>query len=118
MVHDLKLYDENFERIKTGFKIREYRLYDEKRRKIKVGDTLRFIKLPEADQYLYVDVIGVEVFKNWYDCYQKYFDEDFKERYHTVSDVVDDTYNGYYSLEDSNKYGCCCLTFTNCRNQL
>lgn len=31
MLHDLKLYGENFDRMKSGSKTREYRLYDEKR---------------------------------------------------------------------------------------
>ena len=31
MLHDLKLYGKNFDRMATGLKIREYRLYDEKR---------------------------------------------------------------------------------------
>ena len=118
MLHDLKLYSENFDRLKSGFKTREYRLYDEKRRLINVGDTIRFIKLPDMDEYLYADVLAIEVFKNWYDCYEKYFDEDFKERYDSIQDVVDDTYSGgYYTKEDSDKYGCCCLTLSKVRKK-
>ena len=112
MVHDLKLYSENFDRLESGSKHREYRLYDEKRRLIKIGDTIRFIRLPDKNKYLFAEVTNVEVFKNWYDCYEKYFEEDFKERYSSVQDVVDDTYNGYYTKEDSDKYGCCCLTLS------
>ena len=40
MLHDLKLYSENFDRMKLGLKTREYRLYDEKRRLISEGDTI------------------------------------------------------------------------------
>ena len=116
MIHDLKLYSENFDRMKSDSKLREYRLYDEKRRLINIGDTIRFIKLPEKKDYLYADVVGIEVFKNWYDCYKKYFEEDFKDRYGTVQDVVDDTYSGgYYTKEDSDKYGCCCITLSRIR---
>ena len=116
MLHNLKLYGENFDGMKTGSKTREYRLYDEKRRLINVGDTIRFIKLPNMDEYLYADVLDIEIFKNWYDCYKKYFDEDFKNRYASVQDVVDDTYSvGYYTKEDSDKYGCCCLTLSKVR---
>lgn len=116
MTHDLKLYEENFERIKSGNKIREYRLYDEKRRKINVGDTIRFIKLPSMDQFLYAEVADIEIFKDWHSCYAKYFEEDFKDRYSSVQDVVDDTYSGgYYTKEDSDKYGCCSLTLSKVR---
>ncbi len=44
MMHDLKLYSENFDRIKSGFKTREYRLYDEKRRLINELCKLKMIK--------------------------------------------------------------------------
>ena len=116
MLHDLKLYSDNFDRMKSGSKLREYRLYDEKRSLINIGDTIRFIKLPEKKDYLYADVERIEIFKNWYDCYKKHFEEDFKERYDTVQDVVDDTYSGgYYTKEDSDKYGCCCITLSRVR---
>ena len=116
MVHDLKLYKENFERLTEGLKQREYRLYDEKRRLIKVGDTIRFIKLPDQNEFLYADVTNIEVFSNWYDCYKRYFDEDFSGRYNTVEDVVEDTYSGgYYTKEDTLKYGCCCISISRVR---
>ena len=92
MLHDLKVNSDFFEKIEFGSKTREYRLYDEKRRLINVGDTIRFIKLPTMNEYLYADVLAIEVFKSWYDCYKKYFDEDFKDRYASIQDVVDDTY--------------------------
>lgn len=112
MVHDLKLYGENFDSMKADKKVREYRLYDEKRQQIKIGDTIRFIKLPDKDEVLFATVVNIEVFNNWYDCYAKYFDEDFKGSYHSIQEVVDDTYQGYYTKEESEKYGCCCLTLS------
>ena len=115
MLHDMKLYEENFDRVASGVKLREYRLYDEKRRQIKVGDTIRFIRLPDKERCCYADVVKIEVFKNWYDCYQKYFDEDFKGRYATIQDVVDDTYNGYYTEEETKENGCCCITLAKVR---
>ena len=114
MVHELKLYSKNFEMLKCGNKKREYRLYDDKRRLINVGDTIKFIRLPEKDEFLYVSVSNIEIFKDWYSCYAKYFDDDFKNRYENIQAVVDDTYNGgYYTKEDSMKYGCCCITLEN-----
>lgn len=112
MIHDLKLYEQNFNRIKNGKKTREYRLNDEKRKKIKVGDIIRFVKLPEKKENLFVVVTNKEDFNDWFSCYSKYYDEDFSDRYDSVQEVVNDTYNGgYYTKEESNKYGCCCISF-------
>ena len=116
MLHDMKLYSENYDRIELGNRLREYRLYDEKRRLIKIGDTIRFTRLPDKDKCCYADVVNIEVFKTWYDCYNKYFEEDFKSRYAKVQDVVDDTYSdGYYTQEETDKYGCCCITLSKVR---
>lgn len=49
MIHEMKLYEDNFNDLVTDKKIREYRLYDEKRRLIKVGDNILFKKLPLLD---------------------------------------------------------------------
>ena len=104
-------YDEviwrKFFRVKIWKEKREYRLNDEKRKLVKVGDTIRFLKLPDLDEEIVTDVLGIEVFDNWYDCYLKYFDEDFKDEYDCVEAVVEDTYNGgYYTEEESEKNGC------------
>lgn len=118
MIQELKLFDSNFKRLKSGKKIREYRLYDEKRRLINIGDTIKFIKLPEKDEFLYAEVANIEIFKDWYSCYSKYYEEDFSNRYLTIQDIVDDTYNGgYYTKEESDKYGCCCITLSNIREE-
>ena len=112
MEHEMKLQPEYYNFILNGTKRIEIRLFDEKRQQIKIGDTIRFIKLPDKDEVLFATVVNIEVFNNWYDCYAKYFDEDFKGSYHSIQDVVDDTYQGYYTKEESEKYGCCCLTLS------
>ena len=49
----------------------------------------------------------IETFDNWFDCYSKYYDEDFKDRYESVEAVVQDTYEGgYYTKEESEENGC------------
>ena len=111
MEHIMKLYEENFNELKLGNKKREYRLNDEKRRQIKIGDTIKFVKLPNLDEEIVVGVSKIEVFDNWYDCYTKYFNEDFKSIYDSIDAVVQDTYNGgYYTKEESEKYGCVIFT--------
>lgn len=111
MEHIMKLYESNFNDLKNGKKKREYRLYDDKRKLVKVGDTIKFLKLPDLDEELIVDVLNIEIFDNWFDCYSKYYEEDFKYDYSSVDDVVQDTYDGgYYSQEESLKNGCVIFT--------
>lgn len=103
----MKLYESSFDDLKSGRKKREYRLNDDKRKLVRVGDTIRFLKLPNLDEEFVVDVKKIEIFNNWYDCYSRYYDEDFKDRYNTVEEVVQNTYDGgYYTKEESEKTGC------------
>ncbi len=103
----MKLNASSFEDLKLGKKKREYRLNDEKRKLVRVGDTIRFLKLPNLDEEFLVDVLDVEVFKDWYQCYSKYFDEDFKNSYKNVEAVVQDTFDGgYYTEEESKENEC------------
>lgn len=107
MEHIMKLYESSFEGLKSGRKKREYRLNDAKRKAVRIGDTIRFQKLPNLDEEIVMDVTNIETFDNWYDCYSKYFDEDFKDRYESVATVVQDTYEGgYYTKEESDETGC------------
>ena len=107
MEHIMKLYESNFELLKPGKKKREYRLNDAKRELVNQGDTIKFLKLPNLDEEIIALVLNVEYFDNWFDCYAKYFDEDFKDTYASVNDVVNDTYDGgYYTREESEQYGC------------
>lgn len=107
MEHVMRLFPNDFNNLKSGKKKREYRLNDEKRKMVRIGDTIRFLKLPDLDEDFVVDVTDIETFDNWFDCYSKYYDEDFKDRYASVEDVVRDTYDGgYYSREESEENGC------------
>jgi len=110
MEHIMKVFENEFDKLKQGTKVREYRLNDDKRKSVRVGDTIRFLKLPNLDEELVVDVTCVETFDDWYSCYEKYFDEDFKDRYSGVAEVVEETYNGYYTEEESLKNGCVIFT--------
>lgn len=107
MEHIMKLYESSFNDLKNGNKKREYRLNDDKRKLVRVGDTIKFLKLPNLDEEFVVDVKNIEIFDNWYECYKKYYEEDFKDRYKSIEEVVQDTYDGgYYTKEESDKNGC------------
>lgn len=57
VIHQMGLYGEYFKAIREGKKRVEVRLNDEKRRKIKVGDIIEFVKVPEQDDKLQVQVV-------------------------------------------------------------
>ena len=111
MEHIMRLLESDFNNLKLGKKKREYCLNDDKGKQVRIGDIIRFLKLPNLDEEFVVDVNNIETFSNWHDCYSKYYDEDFKERYNSVDAVVQDTYNsGYYTKEEYEKNGCVVFT--------
>lgn len=65
MIHQMKVKEIYFNRIKDGEKIYEVRLLDEKRKQIKVGDILQIKKEPEMIEVLNAKVIDLIYFKNF-----------------------------------------------------
>jgi ASC-1-like (ASCH) protein len=102
----MKLNPDAFEQIKNGTKIREYRLNDEKRQQIKLGDNIEFVKLPDLDESVCVEVEGLLLYKNWHSCYEDFFERDLSDRYENVDAVVKETYENWWSKEKEEKYGC------------
>lgn len=101
MVHEMKLKESPFERIKNGTKTIEFRLYDEKRRKIKVGDKIIFSKLPELQEQLVVEVLDMYRAETFEKLFSKiYIDKDKNE-----IDKKTQSMNQYYSHEQENEYG-------------
>ncbi|WP_311794966.1 ASCH domain-containing protein [Alicyclobacillus acidiphilus] len=60
------LYGECFASIIGGRKKVEVRLNDEKRRQINVGDIIEFIKVPEQDETLQVQVVELRQYNTSY----------------------------------------------------
>lgn len=52
MVHEMKLRNIPFEKIKTKEKTIELRLLDKKRSKIRIGDTIRFSLVENNNEYV------------------------------------------------------------------
>ncbi len=107
-IHNMKLYPEYFEQVRTGEKIREYRLYDEKRKQIKIGDMIIFQNTANLDETVSVLVEEISTFNSFFEMYNSYFDLDFKEQYKSVDDVVTDTYP-IYTKEQQEEYGGVCF---------
>ena len=99
MLHKMKLNESPFERIKNGTKTIEFRLYDEKRRIIKVGDQIEFSKLPNLQEKILVDVLGL--------YREDTFENLFRKLYTDEEEIIRKTKSmyKYYSPEKEKEYG-------------
>ena len=75
MIHQMKLNDDPFERIKNGTKTIEFRLYDEKRRKVKIGDKIEFSKLPDLQEKILVDVVDLYTEPSFEELFEKLYED-------------------------------------------
>ena len=65
MIHEMKLFEEPFKKIKLGIKDIEVRLFDQKRREIKLGDEIIFHNLSDKNESISVIVVGLSLFSNF-----------------------------------------------------
>lgn len=79
MIHKMKLNESPFDRIKNGTKTVEFRLYDDKRKQIKIGDKIEFLKLPELQEKLVVEVIDLYQDTTFENLFKKLYKEDKEE---------------------------------------
>ncbi len=85
------------------------RLNDEKRRKIKVGDTIEFIKVPEQNDILTVEVIELREYETFEKMYEDIPFKDFDCEGWTMQEMVDGTYE-IFSLEQEKEWGTLAIT--------
>ncbi|MBI4981102.1 ASCH domain-containing protein [Candidatus Woesearchaeota archaeon] len=106
MDHEMNLFLEPFERIKSGKKVIEVRLYDEKRRKIKMGDRVIFRRLPDdIQEKIVVEVIGLSLFRSFKELYAIFDKSKFG---HPLDYTLEDQMNGIrkiYSEEKELEWG-------------
>ncbi len=102
--HQMKLYAEPFEKIKSGQKTIELRLWDEKRQKIKIGDTIVFTNTTNGEK-LQATVLQLHRFNSFEALYQSlpllkcgYTEE-------TIEIAKASDMDAYYSAEEQAKYG-------------
>lgn len=99
MLHNMKLLESPFNRIKDGTKTIEFRLYDEKRKQIKIGDTIEFSLMPDLQEHLLTEVI---------DLYRaNTFEELFNELYTDKKEIESKikAMHKIYSPEKEKAYG-------------
>lgn len=99
MIHQMKLNDDPFERIKDGTKTIEFRLYDEKRRKVKIGDKIEFSKLPDLQEKILVDVLDLYTEPSFEELFEKLYEDKelAKQKANAMYEI--------YSPENEKKYG-------------
>lgn len=104
MQHIMRLDMGPFNEIKNDIKHFEYRLNDEKRQLIKVKDTIRFLKRPEEQEFIDVEVLELRHYPDLFSMCEDTFNDYLYLKYKTVQESVDAI--NYYSSEDIQKYGC------------
>lgn len=101
----MKLYKGPFKKIRLSEKKIEIRLFDEKRRKLNIGDRITFSKLPDLNEQLSVEIIGLLQYSSFRglvdDFPMSYFG--YPENYDKIH-FVESIYQ-IYTREDEQKYG-------------
>ncbi|MGJ7036720.1 ASCH domain-containing protein [Anoxybacillus eryuanensis] len=95
MLHKMGLYEEPFRLIKTGENTVEVRLNDEKRRKIKIRDTIEFIKVPEENEVLKIEVLELRNYDTFKELYEDIPFKDFGCEGWTMEEMLEATYKIY-----------------------
>lgn len=99
---NMKLYEEPFEKIKSGEKTIELRLYDEKRRKIKVGESICFKSKTDK---LTATVKALHIFKDFEELYAALPLDKCGYAPNEISTASPEDMLEYYSKEQIEKYG-------------
>lgn len=107
--HQMRLYSEYFNSIKKGKKQVEVRLNDEKRRKINVGDTIVFIKVPEQNETIKVQVTELRKYDTFKDMYTDIPFKDFDCEGWSMEEMVNGTYE-IYTPEQEREWGTLAIT--------
>jgi len=102
MLHNMKLGNEPFIKIKNGEKVIESRLFDEKRRVINIGDEIEFVSNENQTEKILTNVIALYRYQTFEELFSdfpsEYFGQDSKEA--LLREIEQ-----FYSGEDQKKYG-------------
>lgn len=103
MIHEMRLNNEPFNKIKEGTKTVELRLLDEKRKTLRVGDKIIFTNRTNNEK---IDVVVTNLFKadSFAPIYEKY--SKVAIGYNEEDDTKPEDMEKYYSKEEIKKYGC------------
>lgn len=103
MIHEMRLNNEPFNKIKEGTKTVELRLLDEKRKTLRVGDKTIFTNRTNNEK---IDVLVTNLFKadSFEPIYEKY--SKVAMGYNEEDEAKPEDMEEYYSKEEIKKYGC------------
>ena len=103
MIHEMRLNNEPFNKIKEGTKTVELRLLDEKRKALRVGDKIIFTNRANNEK---IDVLVTNLFKadSLEPIYEKY--SKVAMGYNEEDEAKPEDMEEYYSKEEIKKYGC------------
>lgn len=103
MIHEMRLNNEPFNKIKEGTKTVELRLLDEKRKTLRVGDKIIFTNRTNNEK---IDVLVTNLFKadSFEPIYEKY--SKVAMGYNEEDEAKSEDMEEYYSKEEIKKYGC------------
>ena len=104
MIHEMKLFEEPFEKIKSGKKDIEVRLFDHKRKEIKIGDKIIFHKLPDKNENVSVLVIGFSIFSTFKDLFSNFDNSRFGHNDLSIDQQLE-RIRKIYSQEEENRNG-------------
>ncbi len=104
MQHEMGLYSEPFESMRSGRKRIEIRLCDEKRQRIDVGDTIVFRLQPNGTEQIEAEVVGLHKFPSFVALYQAFPLSEIDCEGWTMPELLSSTYR-IYSREQELQYG-------------
>lgn len=102
MIHNMRLHNDPFIKIKNNTKTIEIRLNDEKRQQLKVGDTIEFTNVTNNEKIL-VGITDLYKFKNFTELYKKFDKISLGYNEDEIANPKD--MEEYYSTIEQEKYG-------------
>ena len=102
MVHKMKLWNDSFEMIKSGYKTIEMRLNDEKRTLIRIGDTIEFTNT-STNEVLSCVVTNLYKYSSFDELYLHHDKKSIGYLENEIANPKDMLV--YYSQENIDKYG-------------
>ena len=102
-IHEMKLFGAPFEKLKCKQKDIEVRLFDEKRQLIKVGDRIKFRKLPDLNEEVLTEVVGLSVFLQFKDLFLNFSSKRFGHQGLTIDEQLSRIYRIYDKKAEKEK---------------
>ena len=99
-----------FEMIKNRDKKVEIRLNDEKRQQLKIGDELIFVRRGDDKQRIKTKVTALRHYKSFKEMVMFEPKNDIGFAFKTLDEIIE-TYEGFYSKEEEEKYGVLAIKF-------